>query len=74
MCQFFTAGGFRWLAEKEINKINLATYKEDSKKGLILDVDLGYPEELHKNQNRLSLAPEKNKGNKRNAIPLLRII
>ena len=31
---------------KEINKINLAIYKEDSKKGSILEADLEYPNKL----------------------------
>ena len=30
------------LTEKEINKIHLAKYKEDRKKGVILEVDLEY--------------------------------
>ena len=46
---------------KEINKIDLAKYKEDSKKGLILEVDLEYPQELHDLQNDYPLAPEKMK-------------
>ena len=32
--------------EIEINKINLAKHKEDSKKGVILEVDVEYPQEL----------------------------
>ena len=32
MCQYLPTDGFRWLAEKEINKIDLAKYKENSKK------------------------------------------
>ena len=47
MSQYLPTGGFKWLTEKQINKINLADYKDDSKKGLILEVDLEYPEELH---------------------------
>ena len=38
---------FRWLTEKEINKLDLAKYKEDSKKSVILEVDLEYPQKLH---------------------------
>ena len=47
--QYLPTGGFRWLTEKERNKIDvdLAKYKEDSKKGLILEVDLEYPQDLH---------------------------
>ena len=47
MIQFLPKGGFKWLTEKQINNLNLAKYEEDSKKGLILEVDLEYPEELH---------------------------
>ena len=35
MCQHLPAGGFRWLTEKEINRIGLAKYKEDSKEGVL---------------------------------------
>ena len=33
--QYLPTDGFRWLTEKETNKIDLAKYKEDSKKGVI---------------------------------------
>ena len=59
MSQYLPTGGFRWMTEKQINKIDLAKYKEDSKKGLILEVDLEYPEELHDMHNDYPLAPEK---------------
>ena len=59
MSQHFPTGGFRWFTEKEINKIDLAKYKEDSKKGLILEVDLEYPQELHDLHNDYPLVPEK---------------
>ena len=48
---------FRWITEKEINKINLAKCKEDSKKGVILEVDLECPQELHDYHNDYPLAP-----------------
>ena len=48
-------------------------YKEDSKKGVMLEVDLEYPQELHDLQNDYPLAPEQNESNKRDAIPILRI-
>ena len=44
MSQYLPTGGFRWMKEKQINKIDLAKYKDDSKKGLIMEVDLEYPE------------------------------
>ena len=59
MSQYLPTGGFRWMTEKQIDKIDLAKYKEDSDKGLILEVDLEYPEELHDLHNDYPLAPEK---------------
>ena len=59
MSQYLPTGNFKWMTEKQINKINLATYKEDSKKGLILEVDLEYPRELHDLHNDYPLRPEK---------------
>ena len=59
MSQYLPTGGFRWMTEKQIDNIDLAKYKEDSKKGLILEVDLEYPEELHDLHNDYPLAPEK---------------
>lgn len=43
MSQYLPSGGFKRMTEKEIEKLNLLKYTEDSKKGLILDVDLEYP-------------------------------
>ena len=59
MSQYLPTGGFRWMTQKQIDKTNLALYKEDSKKGLILEVDLEYPNKLHNLHNDYPLAPEK---------------
>ena len=59
MSQYLPTGGFKWLTEKQINKINLAQYNEYSNKGLILEVDLEYPKELHDLHNDYPLGPEK---------------
>ena len=59
MSQYLPNGGFRWMTEKQINKINLSKYSENSKKGLILEVDLAYPKKLHDLHNDYPLAPEK---------------
>ena len=59
MSQYLPTGGFRWMTEKQINKINLAQYNEDSNKGLILEVDLEYPKELHDLHNDYPLGAEK---------------
>ena len=59
MSQYLPTGGFKWLTEKQINKINLAQYNEDSNKGLILEVDLEYLKELHDLHNDYPLAAER---------------
>ena len=59
MSQHLPTGSFRWMTEKQIDKIDLAKYKEDSKKGLILEVDLEYPKESHEIHNDYPLAAEK---------------
>ena len=61
MSQYLPTCGFRWPTEKEINNIDLANYKEDSKMGLILEVDLEYPQKLHDLHNDYPLALEKMK-------------
>ena len=48
MSQYLPPGKFKWLTEKQIDKLDLAKYKEDSNLiRLILEVDLKYPKELH---------------------------
>ena len=54
MSQNLPTGGFKWLSEKEIDLANLPKGK-----GLILEVDLDYPEHLHDSHNDYPLAPEK---------------
>ena len=59
MSQALPTGDFKWLSQKQIEKINLGKYTDDSKKGLILEVDLEYPTELHNSHNDYPLGPEK---------------
>ena len=59
MSQYLPAGNFKWMSDKEIKKIDLGKYKADGKKGLILEVDLEYPQELHNLRNDYPVAPEK---------------
>ena len=64
MSQHLPTGNFRWMIDKEISKIDLGKYKTDGKKGLILEVDLEYPQELHNLHNDYPVAPEKVKVSK----------
>ena len=59
MSQCLPTGNFRWITDKEIKKIDLGKYRADSKKGLILEVDLEYCQELHDLHNDYPVAPEK---------------
>ena len=59
MSQYLPFGGFKWMSKKQIDKTDLAKYNEDSKKGLILEVDLEYPKELHDLHNDYPLGAEK---------------
>ena len=59
MSQYLPTGYLRWMTDKEINKIDLGKYKADGKKGLILEMDLEYPQELHNLHNDYPAAPEK---------------
>ena len=54
---------FNLLTEEKINELNLSEYKNDSSKGIILEVDLEYPEKLHNHHNDYPLAAEKIKKN-----------
>ena len=64
MSQYLPTGNFRWMTDKEIDRIDLGKYKEDGKKGLILEVYPEYPQELHDMHNDYPVAPEKVKVSK----------
>ena len=59
MSQYLPTGGFRWMTDEQISNLDIAKYNEDSKKGLILEVDLEYPQELHDLHNDYPLAAER---------------
>ena len=59
MSQPLPYGHFKWLDFKDPEEIILDNYHENSNKGIILEVDLGYPEELHDLHNDYPCAPEK---------------
>ena len=56
MSQSLPCCDFRWL---DSDSVILESYTDVSKKGIILEVDLEYPEELHNLHNDYPLAPEK---------------
>ena len=64
MSQYLPTGSFRWMIDRETNKIDLGKYKADGKKGLIPEVELEYPRELHDLHNDYPVAPEKAKVSK----------
>ena len=59
MSQCLPKCNFKWMSEREIKTIDLGKYGANSKKGLIFEVDLEYPQELHDLHNDYPLAPEK---------------
>ena len=69
MSQYLPTGGFRWMTEKQIKKVNLAACTEDRKMGMILEVDLEYPKELHELHNDYPPAAEKMKVTKEMLSP-----
>ena len=56
MSQLLPIGDFTW--EEHPNNIDSDDYLDDSDRGLVLDVDLEYPERLHLEHNGYPLAPE----------------
>ena len=54
MIQYLPTGSFKWLTEDETRSLDLSKYHEDSEEGLILEVDLEYPQELHDLHNEYS--------------------
>lgn len=45
--QFLPTSAFKRIMEKEVEKIDLGTCKEDGEKGMILEVDLEHLKNLH---------------------------
>ena len=59
MSQYLPYGEFKQLKQNEIGKFCLNSISENSSDGYILEVDLEYPDELHKLHNDYPLAAEK---------------
>ena len=59
MSQYLSYVGFKWLIQKEFNKLLLNSIGENISDGYILQVNLEYPDKLHELHNDYPLAPEK---------------
>ena len=59
MSQYLPKGGFRWMSDTKIKNLDLGKYNKNSKKGLILEVDFEYPQELQNIHNDYPLAAER---------------
>ena len=59
MSQRLPKGNFRWITPHKLAPKLLESYHENTAKGLMLEVDLEYPQELHDLHNDYPLAPEK---------------
>ena len=59
MSQYLPYGGFKWLSQKEIDRLEVNAVGKNSLIGYILEVDLKYPDEFHELHNDYPLAPEK---------------
>ena len=69
MSQCLPTGEFRWMTQKRIDKVNLATCAVDGKKGVIIEFDLEYPQRLHELHNDYPFLAEKMKVNKNMLSP-----
>ena len=58
MSQYLPTGNFKWLTEKQINRINWFNVNAERDKGYLLEVDLEYPKELHNLHNDYPCAAE----------------
>ena len=57
MSEYLPYKGFEWL--KKVDEFDVMSISEKSSIGYFLEVDLKYPDELHKLHNDYSIAPEK---------------
>ena len=58
MCEKLPTHGFRWVEKPD--EIDVLGY-EDGEDGYVLEVDVEYPKQLHKEHNELPFLPEKMK-------------
>ena len=58
MSRNLPTGKFKRFFEKEINELDLSKYTNESRKRLILEVDLKIPKRLHDSHHCFPLVPE----------------
>ena len=58
MSQPLPYSNFRWLIDNEIENLDVINYDADKDEGMILEVDLHYPQQLHDSHADYPLAPE----------------
>lgn len=63
MSEFLPYANFKWLTDTQINEFNIATKSDKADVGYILEVDLDYPEKLHKLHNDFPFCMENTKPN-----------
>lgn len=59
MSQHLPLSNFRFLEQHEIDALDITQVHNEAKYGFILEVDLIYPKDLHKEHNDLPFCPEK---------------
>ena len=59
MSQSLPVGDFRWLSNEEVERLDISSLRQDDPTGMILEVDLQYPQSLHDSHDDYPLAPEK---------------
>lgn len=59
MCQSLPLSNFRFLNQQEIDALDITSVADDADEGFILEVDLFYPDNLHRTHNDLPFCPEK---------------
>ena len=67
MSKKLPAGNFKWIEKDDISKFDeefVKDYDKNSDKGYIIEVDAGYPKDLHKPHSDLPFLPERMKINK----------
>jgi hypothetical protein len=58
MSQPLPCGDFKWVKETDLDNIDLNNYINNEGRGMVLEVDMEYPSELHDLHNGYPLAPE----------------